>query len=950
MTNTSTFKDWLSKGGIQPKASNTRAYAIQKIETKLDELEMPFRELEEAWKADRFGLLRDRLRDMREDAKKGGQDYRILMPNSDRPVNRLSSWNSWLVQYGRFLDGEPPGSVKDADRVRQYVLEHYIEPARKGGREQAKVSVREVNAALNLNEAWPNICQALAGRKFQKLAQVPPPDRIGADQSSATVFWFDLSTRLIDRSALDQLRDEFLTACPDFESFVNPGTGWAKDEKAYKVVASERVQAALADSENDEALGEAVFKILKTAAKDGPLVRWQTEDSIAKEHPELLGEFHSVIGRLIRSGLPAEKALSQAFDAFAAIRERGAASLTYGERLNILFSALAMVRPTKLAPLKIKRFNGIWEKLTGAKLFIEGKANIELDYRRFADVFSLLSCIMRDEWKWQPQDWLDIQGFLWIAADQRQIDEPSDTKENPEMSMQVSPVNRILYGPPGTGKTFRTTEEAVRLCGEEVPENREDLVLAYQRLRATGRIEFVTFHQSMSYEEFVEGRQPMTGSDDEDDISSAGFRLETVPGIFRRIAKRAEISRGRSASEDAVTVAGRRVFKMSIGEARNPEDAHLFEEAIDGNYTLLGWEDIDWSDDKFADREAIIEACKAEGEIEGHTTVNARSGAVQMPDIFRNSVQTGDLVIVSKGNSLFRAIGQFTGDYEFRPRPEGGYAHRRPVQWHWVDREGVSVSEIYSRRFTQKSIYLLHDRELNIPALERYLNSQQSDRAADPDSFVLIIDEINRSNISKVFGELITLLEPDKRLGRPNELRVRLPYSREEFGVPSNLHILGTMNTADRSIALLDTALRRRFTFREMMPDPSLLEEAAQICGVNLPKILTTINERIEYFYDREHQIGHSYFIDCTSRQDVETAMRDKVIPLLAEYFFEDMGKVAAVLGDADSSTGTKTGGFLNRSVLPEPPGLETGDAMPRFRWTRRPEDEGFDFAGLTSE
>ena len=487
------------------------------------------------------------------------------------------------------------------------------------------------------------------------------------------------------------------------------------------------------------------------------------------------------------------------------------------------------------------------------------------------------------------------------------------------------PTNLILHGPPGTGKTFATAAEAVRLCGEPVPSDRGELIAAYRRLSDAGRIEFVTFHQSTSYEEFVEALRPTQTSNS----GGAGFELKPELGVFRRIARRAETSTG--PGDANFSISGRQIFKMSIGEAANPDDAHLFEEAIAGSYTLLGFADIDWSNERFADRAEIIEAIRSQGVTEDNEP-NALSGRVQMPFIFRNWVKRGDIVVVSKGNSLFRAIGQVTGDYEFAPREGGDYGHRRAMKWLWVDRAGVPVSEIYTRNFTQKSIYLLAHSDLNVPALERYIASQQDAGSGAPEPFVLIIDEINRANISKVFGELITLLEPDKRIGQPNAIRVRMPYSSELFGVPANLHIVGTMNTADRSIALLDTALRRRFEFRELMPNSSLL---GTVDSIDLAKLLTTVNERIEYLFDREHQIGHAYFLGCRSRTDVDAVMRYKVIPLLAEYFYEDWAKVAVVLGDAHE--GDSRGRFLSRFRLKAPKGIDGDeDAAPRYRWTIR--------------
>ncbi len=490
-----------------------------------------------------------------------------------------------------------------------------------------------------------------------------------------------------------------------------------------------------------------------------------------------------------------------------------------------------------------------------------------------------------------PGKWPDDYGD---GAFEEDASEPS--LKNDFTMDDVAPTNLILYGPPGTGKTYQTAREAVALCDGTAPEVRSEMMMRYNELVGQKRIGFVTFHQNYGYEDFVEGLRPTTdpsGDGDADGTVSAGFKLEPKSGIFRVMCERSERSFAKPDS-DATVYDTVQVFKMSLG--RSGIEDEIFEEARRGNYIALGWGgEEDWSLSKYDGEAGYREIYDRWNEIEPGSAGN--SGNISQVWRFRSSMRIGDLVLVPYGNTAIRAIGRITGNYLYVPDDRFAYRHHRPVEWLKHFETPVPVSEVYNKSFSMASCYKLADQELKRDGLARLLGdstSESVDNKSDKLPHVLIIDEINRANVSKVFGELITLIEPDKRQGMDNALSVTLPYSGEQFSVPANLHIIGTMNTADRSIALLDTALRRRFNFRELAPDPKLLKP---VDGIDLAKVLTTINERIEYLIDREHRIGHAFFIGCKTEQDVYAAMRDKVIPLLQEYFFEDWSRIRDVLG-----------------------------------------------------
>lgn len=449
-----------------------------------------------------------------------------------------------------------------------------------------------------------------------------------------------------------------------------------------------------------------------------------------------------------------------------------------------------------------------------------------------------------------------------------------------EMSETKFDKNIILYGPPGTGKTYNTAIYAVAICDklslDEVKARPYEEVLKRYRVlkNEEKRVAFTTFHQSYGYEEFIEGIKPKMDSD--------AFDVEYTikDGVFKDFCDRA--SKKKTSSSSVNIDENARVWNVILG---GNEDPNLKQRCFNEGTIRIGWH---------KSPKVITDETEGLNDKERRILLN-----------FQDEMEKGDVVVVRASSDAIDGVAVVTGGVEFDTSDEY-YPRKHQVQWLYKG-ENISIIDLNGGiRLDRKSVYPLN--RISVGDLLSLVPTESGVEVEDETRpFVFIIDEINRGNISKIFGELITLIEPAKRKGAKETMEVTLPYSNVPFGVPNNVYLIGTMNTADRSIAIMDTALRRRFQFEEMMPNLQVLRDIGAdkiIDGdveLDITEMLEVINKRIEYLFDREHTIGHAFFIGLKDEATVyklASIFKKSVIPLLQEYFYEDYNKIRMVLGD----------------------------------------------------
>lgn len=479
-------------------------------------------------------------------------------------------------------------------------------------------------------------------------------------------------------------------------------------------------------------------------------------------------------------------------------------------------------------------------------------------------------------YKGNPNDWDKIIGsvIFWagkraeakklIRAEQNGIKKKIDNPKDPISIPRQETLNRILYGPPGTGKTFQSISHSVaivenKLIESILAEERELVKKRFDKYVVEGQIVFCTFHQSLSYEDFIEGIKPIEPGSEEEELTYA-----VQDGIFKRLCTEAAFS----FVQKHTTTETEKVLDFSTEYDR-------FVDTVNERFSKGERTEIETR----SGGNVYIESISQKNNIWVRHIDGNRKYTVSKKRLSKISQAFPELIEVTNINDQFRA--EIGGSNSSAYWAVLNAIRKQPSAAISKDTKAISEKE-----------YLYDDKKEVVESLKN-----EDYNVENPKKFVLIIDEINRGNVSQIFGELITLVEDDKRLGKEEALKVTLPYSKDSFGVPCNIYIVGTMNTADRSVEALDTALRRRFSFVPMAPKPNELK----IIGdeINLPEILRVLNSRLSVLKDNDHTIGHAWLWNVTDLESLKIVFRDKILPLLQEYFYNDYEKLGLVLGDA---------------------------------------------------
>lgn len=896
------FRAWLNTQAYKPTTVNTWIGDARRLEKGEGDLDA-------AYDADRCEALLSKLTYSARDREEGLENPSAVDIPADKLYFNLASFRSAVRSYCRFRAADLAGGNRGLTREAVFAE---IEKFKAAGSLAAYLSgfenlgTPQTYWLLIDGERYPSKAIVHGALGFSRREQ-------GYGGTECRRMLASLGFLVLNSDIYEELCATFLRRMAPFTTFQEAHGPYWDIERQYKNEIIEAVRGIAASSVSDAEAGRAILRKL-AFGKQGLPVNYMAADTLAKAPEDIREPAFAALGELARTDAPDDEAMLEAAKALERVRVAGLKHFAIGNVLSIVASVRGSINPEAATWFKIEKLREAGRKLFDRELFTSPQVRPE-DIAAYGQMLRAVFDLLDHDRGWEPVDLFDVQGFLWVG-----LCTPAEWKEEvvpdsgaaEDADGKVTDGNASLLAADGpywfVGASFggnddqtqRFLDEGIWQISEPSDRHRDMVRQMKPGERIAIKAAFVQ-RDNLPFDNWgqmisvmrIKARGTITAASS-DDGETIGVEWDKgfSPRDWYFYTYQATIWR---VMPDKVN--SKELIAFTFADEPQDYDGFMKAWAEWKGWTEPTGMEVELSDLPWAPPTNLIlygppgtgktwtvmaEAVRLADGLESSDPLLRPDNRTELKERYDELVRESRIRFVT-----------FHQSYAYEDFVEG---LRPPTQG-----EGAFKLDVHPGVFRRIA----------------------EDALISQDQYVLVIDEINRANISKVFGELITLLEGDKRRGGANEVQLTLPYSGKAFLVPSNLHLLGTMNTADRSIALLDTALRRRFEFREIAPNPRLLPEKVE--GVALRRVLEVINQRIEYLVGREHRIGHAFFLNGggESREAIDLTMRDKVIPLLQEYFFEDWGRVAAVLGEAKEFRGKSyRGGFLDCDLIEDPMGV----------------------------